>query len=344
MTNIFYTEPAIEVTRGDLVESVHQAAVAVVRSDGALLYSLGDPSLVTYMRSAAKPFQALAIIESGALDHSGFGVRELALICASHSGQPMHTDLVASMLARIGMSVDDLRCGSHPPMHAPTTKAMRAAGEPFTPIHNNCSGKHTGMLALSAFLSAADQDYREPDHPVQRLNVDALADMAGVEVASIGMAVDGCSVPSFALPLAAGALAFARLLDPQGQTPQRAAAARRVVEAMTTHPELVAGDDRFDTWLMAHTPGLVCKGGAEGYHGVAVWRGDEALGIVCRVGDGDASGRAVPPLVVEVLAQLGVGPSEDAAGLTRWRRGVVRNRHATVVGEVRPAFRLAAKV
>lgn len=339
MQQAFHTEPAIEVTRGDLVESLHHAAVAVVRSDGALLYSLGDANLITYMRSAAKPFQALPIVESGVLEEHDFGVRELAIICASHSGEPFHTELVQSMLDRIGMSVADLRCGTHYPMHAPTTKAMREAGIAATPLHNNCSGKHTGMLALSAYLGVADRDYRETNHPVQQRDLAALAEMAGVMPDSIFVAVDGCSVPSFALPLRAAALAFARLLDPQGVGPTRAAAARRVAAAMQAYPELVAGDDRFDTWLMANTPGLVCKGGAEGYHGVGVMRGGEALGIVCRVADGDVSGRAVPPLVLEVLAQLGVQPRESEAA-ARWREGVVRNRHATVVGAVRPAFRL----
>jgi len=339
MQQAFYTEPAVEVTRGDLVESVHHAAVAVVRSDGALLSFLGDPNLVTYMRSAAKPFQALPIVESGVLEAEDFGVRELAIICASHSGQPFHTELVQSMLDRIGMSVADLRCGTHYPMHAPTTKAMRAAGVAATPIHNNCSGKHTGMLALSAYLGAADRDYRDTNHPVQQRDLAALAEMADVAPDSIAVAVDGCSVPSFALPLRAAALAFARLLDPQGVGPERAAAARRVAAAMQAYPELVAGDDRFDTWLMANTPGLVCKGGAEGYHGVGVTRDGEALGIVCRVADGDVSGRAVPPLVLEVLAQLGIQPRESEAA-ARWRKGVVRNRHATEVGAVRPAFRL----
>ena len=141
------------------------------------------------------------------------------------------------------------------------------------------------------------------------------------------------------LPLHAAALAFARLLDPQGVAAERGAAARRVAEAMQAHPELIGGEDRFDTWLMANTPGLVCKGGAEGYHGIGVWRGGEALGIVCRIGDGDVNGRALPPLVLEVLAQLGIQPRESDE-MARWRRGVVRNRHATMVGDVRPAFHL----
>lgn len=339
MLQHFHTEPAVEVTRGGLVESIHHAAVAVVRADGRLLAWLGDPGLVTYMRSAAKPFQALPIVESGVLERDSFGERELAIICASHSGQPFHTELVQSMLDRIGMSVADLRCGTHYPMHAPTTKAMREAGIPATPIHNNCSGKHTGMLTLSADLAAIDQDYREVGHPVQQRNRAALAEMADVSPDRIGVAVDGCSVPSFALPLHAAALAFARLLDPQGVAAERGAAARRVAEAMQAHPELIGGEDRFDTWLMANTPGLVCKGGAEGYHGIGVWRGGEALGIVCRIGDGDVNGRALPPLVLEVLAQLGIQPRESDE-MARWRRGVVRNRHATMVGDVRPAFHL----
>ncbi len=340
MPHHFHTEPAIEVRRGGLTESLHHAAVAVVRPDGTLLAWLGDPGLVTYMRSSAKPFQAIPVVESGAFDHFGFDERELALICASHSGQPMHTQLAQRMLDTIGMTVDDLRCGVHPPTHSPSAQALRASGHAPTAIHNNCSGKHSGMLALSKFLGAADRDYREVDHPVQQRNLAALADLAGVSVSSIHTAVDGCSVPTFALPLHAAARAFARLLDPAGLAPDRVQAIERIVPAMQAHPELVAGDDRFDTWLMSSIPGVVSKGGAEGYQGLAVRRGDDVYGVVTRVADGDVSGRAGPVLVVETLRQLGLLNDASPAFLDRWQRGAIRNRHGTAVGEVVPAFTL----
>ena len=335
----FATEPAVVVTRGGYVESVHHAAVAVVRSDGTLLYSLGDPTLVTFTRSSAKPFQALAVVESGALDQYGFTPRELALMCASHNGQPYHTQTAAHMLGRIGLTADDLRCGVHMPFHGPTASAMRQAGEPATPIHNNCSGKHAGMLALSKYLGALDHDYRDPAHPVQQMNLANLADLAEVAPETIQVGVDGCSVPTFGLPLQAAAHAFARLVDTRSLPSPRAEAAGRIVSAMQTYPEMVGGDDRFDTWLMSNIPGLISKIGAEGYQGMAVQRDGEALGIVARIADGDVANRAQAPLVMEVLRQLDL-LLPRLAGAERWQRGIIRNRHGTEVGDIRPAFEL----
>ena len=339
MTPAFATEPAVVVTRGGYVESVHQAAVAVVRSDGTLLYHLGDPGLTTFTRSSAKPFQALAVVESGALDQYGFTPSELALMCASHNGQPYHTQTAAHMLQRIGLSADDLRCGVHMPFHAPTAAALRQAGEPATPLHNNCSGKHSGMLALSKYLGALDHDYRDPAHPVQQMNLVNLAELAEVAPETITVAVDGCSVPTFGLPLRDAAYAFARLMDTRGLPPGRAQAIDRIVAAMQAYPEMVGGDDRFDTWLMSNIPGLVSKIGAEGYQGLAIRHSDEALGIVVRVGDGDVPNRAQAPLVMEVLRQLDLLPS-GLAGAERWSRASVRNRHGVEVGDIRPAFEL----
>ncbi len=335
----FSTEPAVIVTRGGYVESVHQAAVAVVRSDGTLLYSLGDPGLVTFTRSSAKPFQALAVVESGALDEYGFMPRELALMCASHNGQPYHTQTATQMLERIGLTADDLRCGVHMPFHAPTAKAMRQAGERATPIHNNCSGKHAGMLALSKYLGALGHDYRDLAHPVQQMNLANLAELAEVAPESITVAVDGCSVPTFGLPLRDAAYAFSRLMDTRGLPPARADAIERIVGAMQAYPEMVGGDDRFDTWLMSSIPGLISKIGAEGYQGMAIRRDGEALGIAARIADGDVPNRAQAALVMEVLRQLDLLPP-GLAGAERWQRGVVRNRHGTEVGDIRPAFEL----
>lgn len=340
MAHIPQTEVAVHVTRGGVVESIHHAAVAVVRSDGRVLYSLGDPHFVTFMRSSAKPFQALPILESGAFDHYGYTVPELALMCASHNGQPFHTETASQMLARIGLTPVDLRCGVHMPFHAPTATAMRQAGEAATTLHNNCSGKHAGMLALSKHLGRLDQDYSDLDHPVQVMDRQALAEMADVTPDSILTAIDGCSVPTFALPIHAAALAFARLIDPVGLPAQRVQSTQRIFAAMRAFPAMVGGDERFDTWLMSSLPGLISKIGAEGYQGMAVQRGRETLGIVTRVADGDVMNRAQAVLVMEILAQLNLIPRRGLAGMERWQRGVVRNRQGDVVGDIRPAFEL----
>ncbi len=333
--------PAVHVFRNGVTESLHYAAVAVVQSDGSLLYSLGDPDSVTFLRSSAKPFQALPIIESGAFDHFGFGPRELAVMCASHNGQPYHVECVQGILDRIGKSIDDLRCGVHPPLYAPSAQALAEAGQAPSAIHNNCSGKHAGMLALSVYLGADDRDYLDPAHPVQQLNKQSLADLAGVDPEDIPIAVDGCGVPTFALPLRLAARAFARLMDPFDLEPQRVRAIERVVDAMREYPELVAGDDRLDTWLMQAAPNLVTKGGAEAFQGIGLLRdGQEVLGVAIKIADGDAAGRAKNPVVMETLAQLeAVSPQVIEQG-GRWHYGVVRNRHHAEVADVRPVFTL----
>ncbi len=333
--------PAVHVFRNGVTESLHYAAVAVVQSDGTLLCSLGDPDSVTFLRSSAKPFQALPIIESGAFDHFGFGPRELAVMCASHSGQPYHVECVQGILDRIGMSIDDLHCGVHPPLYPASARALEESGQSPTAIHNNCSGKHAGMLALSVYLGVADRDYLDPSHPVQQLDKAALADLAGVDAEDIPVAVDGCGVPTFALPLRVAARAFARLLDPFDLEPRRVRAIERVVDAMRQYPELVAGDDRLDTWLMQAAPNVVTKGGAEGFQGIGILRdGQEVLGIAVKVSDGDAAGRAKSPVVVETLAQLEAVSREVIEQGERWHYGVVRNRHHAEVADVRPVFTL----
>ncbi|MFN8481658.1 MAG: asparaginase [Anaerolineae bacterium] len=333
--------PAVHVVRNGVTESLHHAAVAVVQSDGTLIYSLGDPDSVTYLRSSAKPFQALPILECGAFDHFGFGPRELAVMCASHSGQSYHVECVQGILDRIGKGVGDLRCGVHAPTYEPAARALAETGQAPTAIHNNCSGKHAGMLALSVYLGVADRDYLDPNHPVQQLNKAALADLASVDPDDIPIAVDGCGVPTFALPLRQAAHAFARLLDPFDLEPARVRAIERVVDAMRAYPEMVAGDQRLDTWLMQTAPNLVTKGGAEGFQGIGVLRdGQEVLGIAVKIADGDLAGRAKAPVVMESLAQT-ESVSQDVIEQGRhWRYGVVRNRHHAAVADVRPIFTL----
>ncbi|MFN8470686.1 MAG: asparaginase [Anaerolineae bacterium] len=335
--------PAVHVFRNGVTESLHYAAVAVVQSDGTLVYSLGDPDSVTFLRSSAKPFQALPIIESGAFDHFGFGPRELAVMCASHSGQSYHVECVQGILDRIGKGIDDLRCGVHAPIYGPAARALEEAGQAPTAIHNNCSGKHAGMLALSVYLGLDHRDYLSPDHPVQQLNKRALADLAGVDPDDIPIAVDGCGVPTFALPLRLAAVAFARLLDPFGFEPGRVRAIERIVDAMRGYPEMVAGDERLDTWLMQTAPNLVTKGGAEGFQGIGVLRdGQEVLGIAVKISDGDVAGRAKSPVVLETLAQTeSVSPDIVERG-SQWHYGVVYNRHHANVADVRPVFTLQA--
>lgn len=204
----------VHVTRGALVECVHRGHLAVADASGRLVRAAGEPQYVTYARSSAKPLQAVPVVASGAADRFGLTAPELALLCASHSGEPMHVQAVLRMLAKIGEDESALRCGAHPPYHKPSAAAIRQAGAAPTPVHNNCSGKHTGMLALAKQLGAPTDGYMRPDHPVQQAMLRAVAAFAGVSPEDVVLGTDGCGVPVFGLPLASLAAAYARLGAP----------------------------------------------------------------------------------------------------------------------------------
>jgi L-asparaginase II len=358
--------PLFELTRGGVVESLHYGAIAVVDAGGRLVASHGDPQAITYLRSSAKPFQALPFIEAGGQRRYGLAPEEIALICASHSGTDEHVAAVLNLQAKVGVSEADLLCGAHMPFHQPTVQAMRQRGEAATPNRHNCSGKHTGMMAYAGLLglsipkTAEGIAYIDPAHPVQQEILKTMAAMARLDPQDIQLGTDGCSVPTFALPLYSAALAFARLCDPQaGQVdpPRRAEACRTIVAAMTAHPLMVGGPEAFDTRLMQASGGrILCKGGAEGYLTLgllpeALDAGSPALGIAIKVSDGDLGshsrsagdplGRARPAVALEALRQLGaVGQAELEALSDFGPTFTVHNWRKLVVGEGRPSFRL----
>ena len=275
MTNTY--EPVFELTRGKIVESIHFGAAAVVDAHGQLLARLGDPHLVTFLRSSAKPFQVLPFIERAGQEKFGLTQREIALMCSSHSGTDEQVETVKGMQAKIGVKVSDLLCGTHYPLHEPTADAMKLRGELPTAYRHNCSGKHTGMLAHARLLAAPLENYLDFDHPVQKNILQAFAEMCEVPVESVELGIDGCSAPNFAVPLYNAALAFARLCDPHDQSQSRAAACRTISSAMITHPDMVGGPGRFDTALMRAGKGFILvKGGAEGFQSIGLLPG--ALG------------------------------------------------------------------
>jgi L-asparaginase II len=340
-------EPVIELTRGEIVESIHSGAVAVVTKDGELYASCGDPELVTYMRSSAKPFQVLPLVEAGGMKHFGFSLAELALMCASHSGTETHTSLANAIQEKAGVGELDLMCGIHPPTDENAAEALRKRGESPTPNHNNCSGKHSGMLALARLKNWPVDHYIDPIHPVQQLILQVIAEMCAYPMEEIELGIDGCSAPNFALPIQHAAQGFARLMDPIDLPEERANACRTIVQAMTSHPEMIAGPGRFDTLLMQATGGrLLTKGGAEGYQAVGIPPGvlskdSPALGVAVKIADGDPRGRARPAVVLEVLRQLGALDEAElkvmqsfgpASWLYNWRK--------LTVGESRPVFSL----
>jgi L-asparaginase II len=339
--------PLVELTRGGIVESLHYGAVAVADVDGRLIAASGDADVVTFLRSTAKPFQAVPLIETGAAEAFGLTPREIALACASHKGMDMHAEMAASIQDKIGATEADLECGVHPPGDAETQQRLLRAGQQPTPNRHNCSGKHSAMLVLARHHDWPLAGYTSSEHPVQRMILKAFAEVCGLAPDEVLVGIDGCSAPNFAVPLRATAAAFARLADPSHLPHRRANALRTVFYAMTAYPEMVSAPGGLDTELMRRRPGLlVSKGGAEGYHGLglapnALRPGSPALGLALKVSDG--AGRASAVALLEVLRQLGALEDADFEALDAFAYGPrvrLRNFRGLVVGEARPAFEL----
>lgn len=331
----------VEFTRGGQTESTHFGSIAVADADGRLVVSVGDPQRMTFMRSSAKPFQAMAVVETGCVEALGLTSAELALIAASHSGEPRHTEAAGHILSRAGLTETALLCGVHAPLHAPTRLALERRGESPTALHHNCSGKHCGLVCACVHRGWDLRTYPRPDHPLQRQILKLVADAAGLEPRSVSVALDGCGVPTFAVPLVAFATAFARLAAEEQLGGQHREAARTVRSAMLAHPEMVAGEGRFDTDLMSLGEGrLLAKGGAEACHGVALL--DRGWGIAVKIEDGGS--RAVPVAVVEALRQLEAVTERDPETLRSHARPPVRNYRGEIVGEGRPSFQLDRKM
>lgn len=338
-------EPLVKVTRGGITESRHRGHVVAVEPDGTIAAYLGAPETVTYLRSSAKPHQAIPLIASGAADRFGFTEKEIALACASHSGEPMHTEVVSAMLRKIGLGPEALKCGTHEPFSPEVARRLREKGEEPNVLQNNCSGKHAGMLALALHLGAPTETYDEPANPVQLAIGKTISRFSGIPIEDIAVGVDGCGVPVFGVVVKAMALMYARLVSPPGELDdQTKDACARIVSAMTTHPELIGGaSDRLDTELMKAAKGrLVSKVGAEGVYTVALlpcqdW--PRGLGLALKIEDGDDQ-RARPTAVIESLRQLGILADESLEAVSRYDFFPVCNRRGDVVGEVTAEFKL----
>jgi L-asparaginase II len=325
----------IEVTRGGRVESFHRGSIAIVDSQGKVILALGDLDTPVYPRSSLKPIQALPLVESGAADAFSCSSEELALACASHSGEPMHTERVTNWLARIGCSESDLACGAHPSRYEPVAEAMIRRGEKPTRIFNNCSGKHSGFLTVARHWDIATKGYELHDHPVQRAVAEALGELSGLGP-DLPWGIDGCTAPNFALPLGAFALALAKLADPSALSEHRAKAARRLVHAMMAHPELVSGTGRTCAILMRACKGKAAvKTGAEGFFAGMI--PEKGYGIALKIDDG--AGRAADAAMAILLDKLGLLDTSGEAG--KIVHAPVRNTVGTQAGERRAAPALA---
>ena len=338
-------EPLVKVTRGGITESRHRGHVVAVEPDGTIVAHLGAPETVTYLRSSAKPHQAIPLVASGAADRFGFTEKEIALACASHNGEPIHTELAASMLKKIGLTADALKCGVHEPYSAEAANELKQRGEAPNVLHNNCSGKHAGMLALALHLGAPTETYDEPSSPVQLAIGKIVAEFSGIPIEDIAVGTDGCGVPVFGITVKSMAMMYARLVAPPAEFGEEVKnACARIVTAMTNHPELIGGtSERLDTEMMRAAPGrIVSKVGAEGVYTAAILPCDDwprGLGLALKIEDGDDR-RARPTVVIESLRQLGVLSDESLEAVSRYAFYPVLNRRGDVVGEVTPEFKL----
>ncbi|MGH8809630.1 MAG: asparaginase [Noviherbaspirillum sp.] len=329
--------PLVEATRGDDVESIHFGCVAVVDTRGTLLYQAGDPHFLTYTRSTIKPFQALPFLRACGPARFAYGTREIALLCASHSGETMHTDIVQAMLHKAGCDEHHLRCGCHVPLHYTVEENQPPAGAKFNQLHNNCSGKHAGFLAYCVQHGQPLDTYLDPGHPLQQAIRRDVAQAAGIAESDLKSGIDGCSAPNYAMPLSRLALAYARLAQGANDA-VHGSLSGDLFDAMTTHPELVSGTGRSDLAFMQTAPGdWVAKIGAEAVQVIGIR--SAGLGIAVKVADGNS--RALYPAVISVLQQIGVLPSVEATPLASWLRPQTHNFMGLHTGELRPVVKLA---
>ncbi len=331
----------VEVLRGSEVESLHRGALAVVDADGVLHTALGDIERPIFPRSAVKLLQALPLVESGAAERFGLSDEELALACASHGGEAQHVRTAASMLAKAGVDVQALECGAHWPYYDGAIKAMAAAGEAPSALHNNCSGKHAGFVCLGC-LMADDQDrraflsgYVKPGHPVMREVTASLQSSTGWNLATTPVGTDGCSIPTYAIPLRHLAHAFARTGTGTGLRPGQAAAAKRLREAVARAPDMVAGTGRFDSRVMAHFRERVfCKVGAEGVYCAAL--PELGLGVAVKMDDGNTA-RACEVVMAGLIEALLPLDESDRAFMASFSHLTLKNWNGIEVGRLQPA-------
>ncbi len=325
------TPVTVEVTRGALVESVHHVAACAVDDRGEIAYAAGEIDVPVYLRSTAKPFIAAAAVEAGVVEKFGLDTPEIAVMAASHTGEAFHLQAVDSILQKIGMNADSLQCGAHLPYDEAMAHALLRRGEEPTALHNNCSGKHAGILALCKAIGADPATYLEANNPAQRRILAFCARLSGDDAKNWPIGIDGCGIPTYATSLRKAALSFARLATLHGIDEPDARALRVVRDAMTTYPQYVSGTGQFDTVLMQSAPGaIVAKSGAEGVMGVAALV--PGTGYTAKVIDG--AGRARPPSTIAVLAAIGAIDGA-APGLARFARPTVYNRAGRAVGEIR---------
>jgi L-asparaginase II len=319
--------PMFGSARNGVIERLERGHCVIADSRGSIVWSAGDPDHVTFLRSSSKPIQATALLLSGAVERFSLEPAHIAVACASHKGEPRHVETVSDLLRRAGVSPDTLQCGTHD-LSPPVLYPLARAGMQPTPLHNNCSGKHAGMLAAAQAMGAPLDSYLEPDHPVQRGILRAMAVCSGLSEDRIATGVDGCSAPNFAIPMRAIARCFASIADPQAQASDLSRALKTAGKAMRADPWLVRGTDGLDTALMSALP-VISKGGAEGL--LCLGLPDHGLGLAIKYESGRSEG--AEPVLLAILRGLGIVKHPLPRALAPFDRSVVRNHRGIQVGE-----------
>lgn len=330
-----------KVIRGETIESIHRGHIIVLDGDGNEVFTLGDPDFVTFFRSAAKPFQAIPFLLSGAAKRFGFSENEIALACASHSGEKIHVEIAEKMLSKIGLSEADLRCGSHYPFHLESMHNLIRANVKPNQLHNNCSGKHAAMLAFAKQIGADLQNYEHIENPIQQQIFQTISDFTETPKDEIKLAIDGCAAANFGLSLRGMARSFAKLVFPaEDFDDELREACRRIVSAYMSYPELIGGTERLDTLVMqsAHRK-MICKVGAEGLWLCGIlpspkWK--RGLGIALKIEDGEDL-RARTVVGIELLRQLEILVEEDLSELSPMP---IKNWRGDLVGKVQANLKI----
>ncbi len=293
----------VKVYRGNTIESIHYGSVVVVDSRGKLIYHTGDPYFVTYLRSSAKPFQAIPLITSGAAKEFGFTKKEIAIISSSHNGQKVHTDTVKNILKKIGLSEKNLQCGVHIPHYYTVNNITPPRGKKFTPVHHNCSGKHSGILALCVYFGWSIKNYLSKNHPAQKLILKAISEICRYPEKKIKLGIDGCGVPVHAMPLYNMAVGFANLVNYNSENKKTSEAYKLIIDSMRKYPEMVSGEGRSDLALAkASRNNILAKAGGEALSCSGIL--DRGWGMAVKIADGNR--RAIVPATIETLRQLGL--------------------------------------
>ncbi|HVP36588.1 MAG TPA: asparaginase [Terriglobales bacterium] len=328
-----------KVYRGKTVESIHCGSIAVVDSKGKLIYSFGDPYFVTYLRSSAKPFQAISLITSGAAKEFGLTQKEIAIISGSHNGQKIHTNTVKSILKKIGLSENNLQCGVHIPHYYTANNIIPPRNKKFTQLNHNCSGKHAGMLGLCVFFGWDIKNYRDPEHPVQKLILKTISKICRYPVKKIGIGIDGCGVPVHAMPLYNMALGFSNLVNYNSKERKTSEAYALIVDSMKKYPEMVSGEGRSDLALAEASEGnIIAKAGGEALSCSGVL--SKGWGVAVKIADG--SQRAIAPATIETFRQMGLLNRKQITIMPKFSRTIIKNFRGDEVGFVKAEFRLKA--